>query len=388
MAQHACAYQLGFARESGGSAFPQSTVRRVAVNDLLWDNADLADVSVPIPMGVMGPNPANNMVPIIAVDGILRIGDADPWLSLRTETSRFGDPATYWIVQGAYQDNLGLDPVVYSVGVIEDGRMNQRARLRIRGDAQTAVGGAGTNPAFNGNVYFVDTWYTNSLAIVEFEDSPPSVAGDSMGQTSRVLERIKDAPGQATLPSGEEVPGCAFTAVSPQGAVFIRAEDIGVGNGQIPPDVATNTADRFRNHPSVFIRRNENCRQVTRMKRDGISVSATLSEQPFRIRVVTAASTISYWLISVDGVTSIVTLEHDASLDLRRPKDIWKQVWLPLIAGSQSPYARVALSNQFGINNAVAVDRLRYLEYAACAGLQSFEGDDIVQTGSTPPGPS
>jgi hypothetical protein len=179
-------------------------------------------------------------------------------------------------------------------------------------------------------------------------------------------------------PAGAEIKNCAYASISPEGNVWILAADYG-GNG-IPAAVSENTADKFREHPSVFVRNVGGAvvRAVTRRWRDQISiVEEAAGSQPIGILQLANVTTQSKWLIVVDGVASVVFLQHPEGTDYRRPRDIWNNVIVPLITGTGSNVQRITTTDLSG--NPVGTEtRWNYLSYARYLG----EPGTTVQTGT------
>lgn len=169
-------------------------------------------------------------------------------------------------------------------------------------------------------------------------------------------------------PGGVEIRDCAYASISPEGMVWILAADYG-GNG-IPVAVGSNTAAKFREHPSVFVRNvgGAAVRAVTRRWRDTYSIVAEATGgQPIGILQQGNQLTQSKWLVVVDGVPSVVYLPHPEGSDYRRPRDIWNNVIVPLIQGSGSNVSRIQTFDAFG--NPVGTEtRWQYLSYARFLG--------------------
>jgi hypothetical protein len=162
--------------------------------------------------------------------------------------------------------------------------------------------------------------------------------------------------------------------------VWIDPSDYGTS---IPTDVQNNTANNFRNHPSVFIRRAGGAftRAVTRRWRDErrIDIAATGS-QPIGIAQQSNALVRSKWLVCIDGVASVVYIPHPGGADIRRPKDIWNQVIVPLIHNHSGNASRLVTTDFFG--NIVGTEtRWEFLSYAR------YLGDDAATVQDNTPVP-
>jgi len=106
-------------------------------------------------------------------------------------------------------------------------------------------------------------------------------------------------------------------------------------------------------------------------------VSAIQLGQPIGIYVNDDILDDSDWLIIVDGAPQIVHLIADSSFSPRTPRQIWEQVWSPLLSGSE------ATARSVEINSAVKLNKLGFLSYAR---YLNRPGTTYTQTNTTPPG--
>ncbi len=178
---------------------------------------------------------------------------------------------------------------------------------------------------------------------------------------------------------------CQFSAVGPNCAVYVLASDLGNGPDLIPAAVTDNTASRFQFHPSVFMRRTSYIRTVQRQYRDFTHIAAPIVGQAVRIvQLNPTPQQHSTWLIIVDGVAQVVRLLHEIGSLAQRPRDIWNQVWVPLINGPSAVSLAPILSMADGAGTTgpgISQLRLSRLEYARYLGPG---GTDITQTGANP----
>lgn len=234
--------------------------------------------------------------------------------------------------------------------------------------------------AYESNVALGTINVQNSLAqpmwdglqhFADFEDDEPTLFA-SEGATRLFTQLSKRAGGPYTLPDGTILKDCAYAGICPTGTIYIPVEDYGI---TVPSDVEQNTANAFRNHPSVFIRRPEYIAQIARRYLQTQTITTpNLGSQP--VGIYTAASspvvTQSRWLVVVDGGADIVQLQHPANTNYRRPRDIWNNVIVPLVNGQQTNTNAPTLINSLGgvIGNRT---RWNYLEYARYLGPQGDE---------------
>lgn len=122
---------------------------------------------------------------------------------------------------------------------------------------------------------------------------------------------------------------------------FVVAADLGPGPGQLDAgDTANNTGARFRNHPSVFVRRTGHVRAFEGPVRFPVTYAAItnapdprgVGDSGVRIYTVDRAPTHSRWRLQIDSEPLDVTIVHPTGSDYRRPRDIWNNVIAPALA--------------------------------------------------------
>ena len=306
----------------------------------------------------------------------------------------------YWTVNGVFASN----DLVFPLSASNDSGVSRNAPLWIftfTGDALAAVrGGQDDVPE---QIFGTIQWaypeqhrYMGLAHFCEFEERPDNSDTDATQFLNRIKREIQWSSAQVNL--GPDVTGadivvnaCSYTALAPDAAVMIAPSDFGPGAGQIPTDVLDNSAVAFRAHPSVFLRRQRYVRSVDRRYSDANAIDTGAIRMPIRIHSVTSAPLFSNWLIIVDGVPMLVQLDHGGA-DLRRPRDIWNQLWVPLITGNTS-VAQAPIVNEIsstttfgGGSNLMGPGsyqlRLGFLEYARCLPITT--GSDLTQTNSQP----
>jgi hypothetical protein len=195
------------------------------------------------------------------------------------------------------------------------------------------------------------------------------------------------------------VPDCCFAGPPASAQLTCDPADVGSGAGQITPDKTLITAAMLIPHPSVFVRKADRIRgiysqQIGELVLEPIPAASPAGQAYVQVWQIDRAPTLSGWVISVDGHSSLLGVEHPAGSDLRRPRDIWAQVLVPLIAGSNSTAAaaynieRVPGSggSEVGRYRRGIVTRLAYLEYARFQACFD-ESNTTIRTG-TYSGPS
>lgn len=315
-----------------------------------------------------------------------------------TQLSRTGE--YFWNVNGVAATN-GATSTIEPVGNSAlAGRVTRDQRLRWTSDAGVALAAAAADPVlFHGHLeyrYPVANPYQGLIHFLEFADIPPDAAPED-SYLPNLPNRLNALLQQLTLQSGSRyllgnaggvdlyAEECGYAAVAPEGAVYIRPEDFGgAAADRIPIDYQQNEAARFRFHPSVFIRRPQYIRGLMAGYADWYPIDAldTFDSQVMRIITVTSDPGASNWLIVIDGQAQVVRLLHPAGSDLRRPRDIWNEVWTPLIQGSNAISRAVELQliqppSGFGggTNVQIVTARLRFLEYARCLPLPGNRQD-------------
>lgn len=151
----------------------------------------------------------------------------------------------------------------------------------------------------------------------------------------RDLERrFAQSAGQVTVGSGASavtVNQCAFAATDRRRMAWIAPGDVGTGPGQIPPDMASNTADRMAYHPAAFWTggRGTLQRSIGLVAPRSAAIDASFGAPVFC--VVDGEVTCSRWLFVVDNTPITGIVLHPLGSTLRRPRDIWNQVIVPAI---------------------------------------------------------
>lgn len=233
---------------------------------------------------------------------------------------------------------------------------------------------------------YSDNNYQGILHFCEFEDHPPDSDSVGAGRLQQLLNLFQSAGNQYAVgvDSGGTpivVPYCGFAAVAPEGAIFIRPEDIGSGPDQIPASMGNNEGSKFRAHPSVFFTpgRAKYTRSMTRQAVDTNAVDALIVDGgPLAITSIEQSITTSDWLVVVDGQPMIVQLTHPGGSDLRRPRDIYEQAWVPILNGPSSNFSAVQFVSGAGNLGGVGF-RWAYADYFRCLPIA---GANVIQTGS------
>lgn len=371
MSEYAAAYEIDFAHETANDAINPLVAAALVEARTLVDNTatlDVAAIDSGLKIPLLAYQPINGVLPIAAVHGFLVAGATTAYM--------FAIPGiTDVVINGVSLANNAADAIQAST-VIADGRLAPPINLQIDGAAEAAVRAVGA-PGGASQFSIVQAYppqleYKGYTQLLAFEDEPPDTLLDGQTKTDSLLVAIKHNGaryflGTTTAGVDEYLNDCRFAAVSPHGAVWVLPTDIGNNAEQIPSSVLQNSAAHFNFHPSVFIRRSDYVRQVRRVLVDTEALNTgNLGSQPLAIHQINTALVDSDWLIVVDGVMSLVRLAHPAGSDFRRPKDIWNNVWVPLLQGSQSSALPIHFLGGNGLYTGVTVsaDRLRYLEYA------------------------
>lgn len=229
--------------------------------------------------------------------------------------------------------------------------------------------------------------YVGHAHFIDFEDQPPATGAIS-SEAGNLLAKLSDGGSPTTLGISASGPitalNCSLAGIAPEGAVYIRPEDIGNAAEQIPASVTANSKAHFRFHPSVFVRRSAYYNGIMRRVQDPLDVAVPNLAQPLRIVSVTQDPLSSNWMLLIDGQMSLVSILHPDGSDLRRPRDIWNQVLSPAIEGSASARAAITVGIPGSSQSSVGVlARLKYVEYARCLPLA---GTDVPQTDAVPVG--
>ncbi len=272
-----------------------------------------------------------------------------------------------------------------SVTSINSGRLAPQIMLDFTGLTRPA-----SAATVQGTISYAysDSVYQGQSHFCEFEDWPPDTQVNGSFRLKTLLEGIVHATtdfqvGINGSGAAIKVDQCGFAAVAPEGFVYIRPEDVGTAPDQIPASGFDNTAAAYRAHPSVFYPSGKTAylRALTRQAVDSVDIVSSGGGvgSAIGIVVVTAAPTFSDWLVSVDGQMQVVRLPHPAGSDFRRPRDIWNEVWVPIITGGSNVAAATVYGQVVGDTDATAF-RWQYADYFRCLPLigtnttQSFGG--------------
>lgn len=295
----------------------------------------------------------------------------------------------YWSADGAFADN-NAEASIRKIRRISAGRNAPPLQLFADGAALVALKDAGDVDEVNGTyswAYDATNPYQTLAQIGEFYDDPPNTDIDATVKLNELQRVLTDPSSRFNLgiDSGGQpliLDECSFASVGPDARVTIDVGDVGNGVDQIPVSVLDNRARNFRFHPTVFLRRTRYIRSIERTYSDpgGLAQGFT-STQPFNIRLQDEDTELSTWLIIVDGVSSIVTLDH-TGLSLRRPRDIWQQLWVPLITGDQSVANLTILGG--GGTRGPSASQLR-LEYLSYARFLDVSGNELTQEDTDQP---
>jgi len=165
-------------------------------------------------------------------------------------------------------------------------------------------------------------------------------AGESLADPTTFLRRLErslrvNAGANFVLGldnAGAEVSlrNCGFAAVDRRGVLWLSPSDIGVGAGQIPPQFASNTAERCKYHPAVFWPTISGApRRLELTERADVTASAITTQAGAPVVFsIDSDVTASRWLFVVDGQAVTTTIRHG---NIKRPRDVWNQVIVPAI---------------------------------------------------------
>lgn len=291
-------------------------------------------------------------------------------------------------ISGAVETNGAAAPFFFN-STADAGRQTFPVALVLAGNALAAAqdGGAITVGRFKLSwQYPRNLSYQGWYHVMDFEDFPPDTLASGSNFMQTLLNRLANGNNQLYQVGATAgnvpiyVQGVSYAGIAPEGAVFIRPEDIGANPDQIPAAIVDNTAANFRAHPSVFLRRTNYWSGITRQNVDPDPVDVG-NGQPFWIYSVTQAPDYSDWLIVLDGMPQLVRLTHPSGSDFRRPRDIWNNVWVPIINGSSAPSVATLFqgypdTTQMGQTLST---RFKFMEYARCIGIPNTT--TITQSG-------
>ena len=408
MTTHAACYEIQLNQGPSGLAINPQSVITGAVSDLpgngsgpngagFWQT-DVLPHPLIVPSGFKA---GDNVQYVKKVIGEMGIVGQTGGLGISTHSGNIaaGIDPTFWNIGGPTFNN-GTVPGIQSRIAPDQGRTAPPAFLLFNDAAGSAIFGGGTPELAELHIeygYQAVNPYMTLSHFIDFQEQPPDDDDDGRQALTRLLDGFQNSAGRfsvGTDANGSQVfaEGCAYAAVAPEGAVYIRAEDFGSPDPSgIPSDATSNTGARFRFHPSVFIRRAQYIRGVSRPYSDPTAVNVVDGfGQVFNVIIVDPNPIESLWLIAIDGQHQLVRLLHPANSDIQRPLDIWNQVWVPLIQGSQATVNATGfrLLPPGGFGNQTNIEqlsnRLQFLEYARCLPLP---GTAVTQVQGGPPPP-
>ena len=343
-------------------------------------NVSIADITVAA--GLILPRP---LVPLSGYGGSpAPYASVDLMVNATVDTSyRAIRGSDFVSVNGVATDN-NAEFLLPDNGVVENsGSLSPRLEINFNGAALAA--GASTAQALVNYSYSSENLYLGITHFCEFQDNPPDTAPSGSTRLAQLLEQFSAATTRTQV--GANAAGtaiiaeaCGFAGCAPEGAVMVTPSDLGTGPDQIPPDIASNTAAAFRAHPSVFYPAGKTSyvRALTRGGFDPTSiVNDSVAGGPLQITSIIAAPTFSDWLVVVEGQTQIVRLAHPAGSDIRRPRDIWNQIWVPIIKGSSNVQSATDFASISGNGGALSF-RWAYADYFRCLPIP---GTNVIQTG-------
>ena len=417
MAQHAVCFELAGNRNAGSLGINPQSVITGEVNDLGINGAGPIYTSNALPWPIIPPSAhgPQALAPAVGpvntytykVTGMVATAagppvPAGPQAGVYCYVSN-GDEY-FWVVNGVAFSNGVVAPVHRIGPAFLSGRLSPDEILEFSADAGAALQAAlapGNAVAAHLHLewrYPLLNPYSNLSHLIEFAEVPPDVIPGGLSVPSAELSTVLGltlgglqlrAGGRYELgvANGQTIyaNACGFAGIAPEGTVYIRPEDFGGAQAdRIPLDYQDNEASRFRFHPSVFVRRPQYFRGVSAPYADPVAIDQidAASTQVMRIITVDADPNYSNWLIIIDGQPQVVRLTHPAGSDLRRPRDIWNQLWVPIINGSNAASRSVELAlwaapGGFGVSAGpqVVLDRARFIEYARCLPLNGTPQD-------------
>lgn len=268
------------------------------------------------------------------------------------------------------------------------GRLAPEIRINAGSDVATALAalsGTTTDLDINADAGYIDETYMGMQHFCEFQEQPPNTAAVGHDRLTELLNlfevsaaRFQIAVDAAGAPVYVEQAG--FCGLDPSGVVYIRPEDLGPGPLQIPVDMTDNTAANFRAHPSVFFPsgKSQYVRAITRQRTDPTELNSGDGSQPIKIVSVGSAVITSAWLVTIDGAPMVIRVNHPVGSDLRRPRDIWANVILPLINDGGANQGNVIYPTVANSVGDAVLSRLAYADYWRCLPIA---GTTIIQDG-------
>lgn len=267
----------------------------------------------------------------------------------------------------------------------------------VSGAAGAALGGGGDPDWFDGTVEWehISGVRLGCFALGVEGDAPPNVPALLAREELRLA-----APGSGMARIGlvsatAPLDVWRVAQAYPRGDnnYFVLAADIGAAAWQLPISFPENTPEKFRNHPSTFVRANMAIRGLHHPARFPYDVGSidvncgdnVQGEPGIRIYVCNRAPTHSRWQFRVDSELLDVIIAHPSGSDFRRPRDIWNEVIASTIGtagGLGAPMPIYAASVAAGVRTFYQTGRLRGLHYLQ--GATFWEGLDAVDDDQNP----
>lgn len=365
MTTHSAVYEALSSRDQASAGLRPSLVwndRQAAV-----DYATANALTDPIPYPLVPPS-GSFQLPVSRIEW-----RADGFDAIATIMSR----QEIFLFNGAVVDS---GATVIQSNQAETGRVSPRLQLAYAGGAKTAMDAVDAD--LGPTTYSIDYRYEEEVYqglahFMEFEEQPPNTDADGSLATRALLQTLQSSGSRYQIGVDASanpvyVQGCGFAGLAPEGAIYLRPEDYGGSDpGQVPSSVLNNTAAILRYHPSVFFRagRANYVRSLTRGFIDGTAINAGASNNAIGMLVVDNPITESNWLVIVDGQPQIVALQHPAGSDYRRPRDIYQNVWLPIINGNATAGSATAFGSPKATNGGAVGNRWAYADYFRCLPL-------------------
>lgn len=360
MTQHTACYEtLGARFTAAGSHRPDSAWK---TRLLSVDPTETAPPGLLFDTPLVPPSGFKRGTPPWTAGKVVIHGDTDIWYECLAESD--------WVSQdGAAFDN-GAPGIQSHAGDINwnTGRIapNLEAVLPLPANPTGAEGQA--------TMCYIGETYQGLAHFCEFEDHPPNNGTDGSAALTALLLLFDQAVNTYTVGNDGSndivVNGCGFAAVTPNGAIFIEPTDIGPGLDQIPTDSDQNTASRFRAHPGVFYPAGmtQYVRAITRQAVDDFELNFDVAGGPIAIWQVDSAPENSDWLVCVDSQYQVIRLDHPEGSDYRRPRDIWNNVWQPIINAGGAVSLALIGRDPSGTSAAVGTisTRWKYANYFRC----------------------
>lgn len=176
------------------------------------------------------------------------------------------------------------------------------------------------------------------------------------------------------------LPQCCAGLPNAAGTFLAAPSDIGAGAGQINPDSDLWNISQLEQYPSVFVRSSMNVRALLSQLDGDTGAEDITGADGVEVFTVDEKPTYSLWVVDIDGQSQTILTPHPASVgDIRRARDAWSEVLVPLIQQANSNSAPFPLWRDAGAGtllNRGYVTRLSYIQYARHAGF----GPDVRLT--------